>query len=87
VQWSVLLTGIMLQPIEVRTGCEDREGRLVLVEGVLAAVLVRLDDPIHDTDRGRWFLEAGLGSLFGVSPLPFADLDEAQAWLRGHLLP
>jgi hypothetical protein len=82
----VLLTGITFQPIEVRTGCEDREGRLVLLEGVLAAVLVRLDDPIHDADRGRWFLEAGLGSLFGVSPLPFADLDEAQAWLHGHLL-
>jgi hypothetical protein len=83
----LLLTGITLQPIEVRTGCEDREGRLVLVDGVLAAVLVRLDDLVHDADRGRWFLEAGLGSLFGVSPLPFADLDEAEMWLHERLLP
>ena len=39
---------ISFQPIEVLTASEDREGRLVLVDGKLAAVLVRLE---HDRFR------------------------------------
>ncbi len=49
----------------------------------LVAVLVRLDDPIHESDRGAWFLEAGFGSYVDAKNSPiFRDLDEASDWLR-----
>lgn len=71
-----------MQPIRVRTGSEDREGRLVLIDGELAAVLVRLDDDMHEQDRGKWFLEAEFSRL--SRPTPFVSLDEAQHWLWQH---
>ena len=70
------MTPLMLQPMRVRTGCRDTESRLVLLDDELVAVLVRLDDGIHGDDQGKWFLEAGFGSL-SLRPDPFADLDEA----------
>src|SRR3954468_903384 len=70
---------ITFQPIEVLTASEDREGRLVLVDGRLAAVLVRLSDRAHEPLlRGAWYIEAGFGSLDGRHEL-FASLDEAIA--------
>ena len=60
------------------------EGRLVLADGELVAVLVRLDAEVHGTARGRWFLEAGFGRLAGT-PAPFVDLRAAEDWLRARL--
>jgi hypothetical protein len=57
---------ISFQPIEVLTASEDREGRLVLVDGKLAAVLVRLSDQAHHPLLcGAWYFEAGFGLLDG----------------------
>jgi hypothetical protein len=76
---------ISLQPIEVLTASQDREGRLVLADGMLVAVLVRLSDEAHDPLlRGAWFLETGLGSLDGRHEL-FASLEEAAASIEGWL--
>ena len=70
---------VSFQPIEVLTASEDREGRLVLVDGNLAAVLVRLSDQAHDPLlRGVWFIEAGFGVLDGRHEM-FASLEEAVA--------
>ena len=70
---------ITFQIIEVLTASEDREGRLVLVDGKLAALLVRLADTGHDPLlRGTWYLEAGFGLLDGRHGL-FASLEEAVA--------
>lgn len=68
---------ISFQPIEVVTASEDREGCLVLADGKLAAVLVRLNDPAHDPMlRGAWYLEAGFGFIESRHDL-FASLEEA----------
>jgi hypothetical protein len=68
---------LRLHPIEVLTASQDREGQLVLVDGKLAAVLVRLADTCHDPlFQGAWYLEAGFGALDGRHGL-FASLDEA----------
>lgn len=75
-----------VQPISVDTGSPDREGMLVIANGLLVAVLVRLDDPEHD-DRGSWFLEAGFGRLQGWNASTFPALEEATRWLRRHLKP
>jgi hypothetical protein len=70
---------IIFQPIDVLTASEDREGCLVLVDGKLAAVLVRLRDRAHDPLlRGAWYMEAGMGLLEGQHQL-FASLEEAAA--------
>jgi hypothetical protein len=76
---------ISFQPIEVLTASEDREGRLVLVDGKLAAVLVRLSDKAHDPLlRGAWYIEAGFGLLDGRHGL-FASFDEAIASIERDL--
>ena len=74
-----------LQPIAVRTGSNDTQGRLAIVGGELVAVLVRLDDPVHDDARGGWFLEAGFGPCDGIKPPPFRDLGEATIWIAQRL--
>ena len=76
---------LMLQPIPVMTGSRDHEGRLVLANGQLAAVLVRLADEVHGADRGGWFLETGFGPCDGPAHPVFESLDEAQAWVRGRI--
>jgi len=76
---------ISFQPIEVLTASEDREGRLVLIDGKLAAVLVRLSDKAHDPLlRGAWYIEAGFGLLDGRCGL-FASFDEAIASIERDL--
>ena len=69
------------QPISVLTGSDDREGRLVLVNGDLVAVLVRLDGPVHEEQQGGWFLEAGFGPCSGPPQPVFDSLAEAQEWV------
>ena len=70
---------VSFQPIQVLTASEDREGCLVLVDGQLVAVLVRLSDPAHEPLlRGSWYLEAGFGLLDRRHGL-FASLEEAAA--------
>ncbi len=75
---------ITFQPVPVETASDDSEGILVLHEGRLVAVLVRLADPVHESDRGAWFLEAGFGRCFEL-PRIFADLPEAEIWVRDRL--
>jgi len=76
---------IVFQPIEVLTDSQDRDGRLVLVDGKLAAILVRLSDDGHDPQlRGTWYIEAGFGLLEHRHEL-FASLDEAAASIIGEL--
>lgn len=79
------MSEVELQPVRIRTESQDSEGRLALVDGELVAIFVRLDDPVHDSERGSWFLEAGFGRCDGVRPLPFRDLEEAAEWVKGRL--
>ncbi len=77
-------TLVVLKPIAVDTGGLDREGQLVLANGLLVALLVRLDDPAH-ARVGHWYLEVALGPLLGSRPMPFADLEAAARWMRQRL--
>ncbi len=76
---------LMLQPIQVNTGSRDSEGRLVLANNCLVAVLVRLDGEEHGTLRGRWSLEAGFGPCSDLPPRPFRSLADAQRWVQRQL--
>lgn len=61
------------------TGSKDRNGRLVFADGQLVAVLVCLEDAIHEGPRGSWFLEVGLGPWNGSHQPVFGSLGEAPA--------
>jgi hypothetical protein len=81
----VILT---LQPVRVETGGPDEEGRLVLADDKLVAVLVRLSEAQDDANlAGQWFLEAGFGGVDGPTHPTFGDLEAAQDWIRQRLAP
>ena len=73
---------LLLHPMPVHTGSGDQDGQLVLADGRLVAVLVRLDDTSHAGLVGAWFLEAGFGPCAHVVAPIFSDLDMAQSWIR-----
>ena len=75
---------LSLQPVQVATESDDAERHLVLADGFLVAVLVRLSDQ-HEHHAGKWFLEAGFGAIHSVSPPLFADLDAARGWILEQL--
>ena len=75
---------LKLQPIAVDTGSLDRDGMLIIANGLLVGVLVRLDAPEH-AHPGYWFLEAGFGPLQGVRVDAFPTLKHATGWVRHHL--
>jgi hypothetical protein len=75
---------ISLQTIEM--GLEsERDGRLVLADGALVAVLVRLSDGYPDAQmHGSWFVEGAFGAAAHASGRIFRDLDDAQRWFSGQ---
>ena len=80
-----------LQTVRVRTDGGSQEGRLVLADGVLVAVFVRVSSEEtagDDRHAEGWFLEAGFGpcgTLATVPPPVFDSLEEAQLWVRRRL--
>ncbi len=75
-------TLVVMQPIAVDTASPDRNGMLVMANGMLVGVLVRLDDPEHEHQNGDWFVEVLFGRRQGSRPLSFTTLDEATRWFR-----
>lgn len=75
---------ITLQPVRVTNEC-DEEGHLVFADGRLAAVLVRLSDPIHGDAVGSWFLEAFFEGAGWNGHPTFESLDAAQDWVAESL--
>lgn len=69
-------------PVRVNTGSPDEEGRLVLVDDKLVAVLVRLSGAHPEPElQGAWFVEVGFGPLLGKHGV-FATFEEAAVWVR-----
>lgn len=75
-----------LQPVRVRTGTEDRDGRLILLEGELTAVVVLLADKVHGDQRGLWSLEADFRTYLARAPL-FRSPHDAVIWLQATHKP
>ena len=71
---------LSLQPVRIRTESSDEEGRLVMAEGFLVAILIQLSAD-HGTEAGYWFLEVGFGNLGHPRPAPFPDLPAALDWI------
>lgn len=58
----------------------DEHGLLIMEDGRLVAILVRLDADFHGKMRGSWCMEAGFGPC-GGQPQVFPSLAEAFAWI------
>jgi hypothetical protein len=70
-------------PMRVLIDGHDSEGRLILADGQLAAVIVCLDGEYHDREcKGRWHLEAGFGKCNTRDTPLFKTPDEAGAWVE-----
>lgn len=69
------------QTIQVATGSADHEGRLVLRDGVLVGVLVKLDDQAHGDVRGQWHFEATFADVEKIASPLFAEPEDAARWL------
>jgi hypothetical protein len=81
-------SAISFQPIPILIDGNDTEGRLVLHDGRLVAVLARLDGESHDVaSKGRWHLEAGLGPCQAIGTSLFNTLEDAAAWAYDRLWP
>jgi hypothetical protein len=82
---------ITLQPMSVMIDGGAHDGRLVLFDGHLVAVLSRVTREETAGGGGQaegWFLEAGFGPcgpVMSVRPPVFAELEEAIAWVRNRL--
>jgi hypothetical protein len=78
---------ILLMPMRVLIDGHDSEGNLILSDGQLAAVIVRLDGETHDPEhKGFWNLEAGFGKCnIRDAPL-FRTPEEAGAWVEQILM-
>ncbi len=59
----------------------EEDGRLIFVDGTLAAILVCRPDDCEDPElRGSWFVEAGFGPITGVQET-FPSFEDAVAWI------
>jgi len=77
---------ITFQPITVATDSDDRYGMLLLADGELVAVLVRLADDTHGASiRGHWYMEAGFGLAESHRGSLFLSLDEASQSITDRL--
>jgi hypothetical protein len=78
---------ISFQSLRVLIDGHDSEGSLVLSDGQLAAVIVRLDGEHHGPDnKGWWHLEAGFGKCDVRDAPLFKTPDEAGAWVQTMLM-
>jgi hypothetical protein len=77
---------ISFQPMRVLIDGHDSEGRLILADGQLAAVIVCLDGEHHDREcKWRWHLEAGFGKCNTRDARLFRTPEEAGAWVEQTL--
>jgi hypothetical protein len=69
---------------QIETGSEDEDGILVMADGRLVAVLVKLEADVHDHLRGRWFIEARFGN-WNASSYPFSGVRDAVLWIARNM--
>jgi hypothetical protein len=59
----------------------EEDGRLVFVDGRLAAILVRRSDDHQESElRGAWSIDAGFGPITGMQET-FLTFDDAVSWI------
>lgn len=78
---------IEFRPILVASGPRDTDGRLVLVNDYLVAIIVRLMSEEHGASIGSWSVEA---TFSADAPMPgkiFPTLEDVSAWVRQYLNP
>jgi hypothetical protein len=74
---------VTFQPVKVAVS-GDTEGQLVFVDGMLVAVLIKLDVNQHELE-GHWYAEAAFNGLERMSDHTFQDLPAVAAWIAAQL--
>jgi hypothetical protein len=82
------VTDLAWQSIRISTSAfNDAEGRLILANSKLVAILVCLPKQYAEPEfRGTWLVEAGFGPLSGKQG-SFATFEDAMQWVRERLEP
>jgi hypothetical protein len=76
---------LSFRPLPLLITGEEREGQLVLADGKLVAVLVRLNGDAPSPELvGRWFLDTAFDPLDASGTHIFADLEQAGRWVQGQ---
>ncbi len=68
--------------LNIRTGTDDRNGLLMLLDGELVAILIELSDAVHEEACGRWALEMSFGLDDGRAPETFVSIEQAWDWVN-----
>jgi hypothetical protein len=65
---------------------QSEQGFLIFADGILVAVISRLEETVDGELRSSWFLEAGFGPCDGIIPAPiFKSHEEAERWVSTRL--
>lgn len=65
------------------TGQSSREGLLIRWNGVLVAIICRIEDDVGGPLSGQWFLEAGFGPCVIGSERIYSSPEKAGDWVLG----
>ncbi len=69
------------QSVRIGSGfTREEDGRLVFVDGRLAAILVCRSDPTEPNGRSPWFINAGFGPIAGLQET-FPSFEYAATWI------
>ena len=74
----------ILQPVKVATGTDDESGVVVLLDGRMVAVLVKLAAECHGDMAGHWHVEAAFGPV-GQTASTFPQIAGALRWIAQRL--
>lgn len=66
--------------MKIHTNSKDENSVLIMNDGYLVAILVKLEDEVHGAAKGRWHLEAHFDHVPETGRL-FPDLEEAIEWV------
>lgn len=82
---SLSIVKLTLCPAKVGTGSADENAVLVHADDRIVAIFVRLDDPCHGADQGRWHLEASFGRCASMPRPALQQLEDGLRWAAGRL--
>ena len=71
-----------MQVVPVLCGSERLDGRLIMINGAIIAVLTHLQGEHYLQNDGGWFLEAGFGPCEEKGRDPFPSLEAATEWIQ-----
>jgi hypothetical protein len=70
--------------MKILTNSKDSNSLLIMHDGYLVAILVRLEDEVHGDNRAMWHFEAHFDHVPATGQL-FRGISEAKAWIASEV--